>query len=103
MASETRAERETVLGPDSVVTAKRNLLCCEVNSESIILDGDSGVYFGLNEVGSRIWELIQEPTTLGAARDALLGEFDVAGPECERALYDFVRELDARGLVEVVR
>jgi len=101
VTNKTQMAREPGLGPSSVVSAKRNLLCCDVNDESIVLDDESGTYFGFNSVGSRIWSLVQEPIALADAVGVLTSEFDVGVDECEAELYRFVRELEAKSLVEV--
>lgn len=96
---------ETVLdanvGLDTTVVAKRDLLGCDINGEAILLDTTSGIYFGLNAVGSRIWTLIQSPRDLSSVRDTLLEEYDVTVSACEAELLRFVRDLLSRELVEI--
>jgi hypothetical protein len=101
MPNEARAVQHRSIGRESVIVAKGDLLCCEVERELILLDATSGTYFGLNAVGSRIWALVQEPTTMANAYEALLKDFDVDKAECEAELYRFVIELESKGLVEI--
>jgi hypothetical protein len=81
------------------------LACCpdvlsrSLDGEAVILNLASGTYFGLNEVGTRIWELIVAGTTYGALRAALLEEFDVPADTLERDLAELVGSLRTRGLV----
>ncbi len=103
MGNESGAAQHPTLTMATVVEARSDLLCCEVERELIILDAATGTYFGLNAVGSRIWALLREPTTLAAASEALVGEFEVGATECESELYRFVAELESRGLVEIRR
>lgn len=49
-----------------------------VGDETVILHLGSGVYFGLDPVGTRIWEILAEPTRRGALMAQLLAEFDVS-------------------------
>ncbi|PYN91816.1 MAG: PqqD family protein, partial [Candidatus Rokuibacteriota bacterium] len=52
-------------------------------------------------VGALIWNLVQQPRTMGAIRDALLDEYDVDPERCESVLRAFLTELASAGLVEV--
>ena len=72
-----------------------------VSGEAVILDLSSGVYFGLNSVGARVWELLQGGRDLRSIRAALLEEFDVPASRCEADLLGLVRRMAEDGLVHV--
>ena len=86
----------------SRITASKNLLHCTVNGEAVILSMESGIYFGLDNVGVRIWELIQEPTTMNLLLEKLLSEYDVDPNVCRDHLVDFINDLHSRELIEVL-
>jgi Coenzyme PQQ synthesis protein D (PqqD) len=86
---------------DCTLVASADQLSSDVNSEAVILDLKSGIYFGLNQVGARVWELLQEPRTVAEIRDQLLDAFDVEPQRCERELLDLLEHLRAERLVEV--
>jgi hypothetical protein len=67
--------------------------------ESVILDLRSGVYFGLNEVGTRIWQILSQDGDKEAVLRGLLQEFDVEEPRLRQELDSFVKELCERGLL----
>jgi hypothetical protein len=90
-----------VLSLNTIVVAADHSISSHLDSEAVILDLDQGIYFGLNEVGARVWELIQEPRSLAEIRDVLREEYEVEAEECERDLQRIVAELAARGLAEV--
>lgn len=60
----------------SLATIPEHVLSQEVDGEVVILDLQSGAYHGLNEVGARIWSLIQSCATLEEIVDVLLKEYD---------------------------
>lgn len=66
-----------------------------------MLNLTSGIYYGLDAVGARIWNLIQEPRTVNEIRDVLLREYDVETERCERDLLAILQNLAAAGLIEV--
>jgi hypothetical protein len=85
---------------DSVrLTCCPDVLSRTLDGEAVLLNLASGTYFGLNEVGTRIWELIAAGTTYGALRAAVLDEFDVEAGPLERDLAELIDSLRARGLV----
>lgn len=86
---------------DSRVRPNGDLLCSDLDGEAVILDLSSGVYFGLNAVGARVWELLQGGRDLRSVRDALLEEFDVAPERCEADLLEVVGRMVAGGLARV--
>ena len=84
-----------------LVKRTANQVCCDMGGESIILNLKSGIYYSLDEVGARIWGLIEQPMAITAIRDAILGEYDVQAEVCERDIHAFIERMDAAGLIEV--
>jgi len=85
----------------SVVVAAKDQISCDLAGESAILNVKSGVYYGLNPIGARIWNLVQEPRAVAEIQNAITDEYDV---EPERAAGDLVGLLEkllAEGLIEV--
>lgn len=95
------SERPPELSVDSVVVAAPHHAACDLAGEAVILDLDSGLYYGLEAVGARIWELLRDPIRVAALRDTLLGEYDVAPKVCQSDLLAVLGELLSAGLIEV--
>lgn len=76
-----------------------DVLMQTVVGESVLLDLRSQKYFGLNEVGTRAWQLLQETGDAAAVHARLAQEYDVAADELERDLDDLFGRLLAAGLV----
>ncbi len=70
-----------------------------VAGEAILVEMKSGQYYGLDAVGTRIWELIAEKRTVGAVVAAMLEEFDVEEGTLRADVESLLRELESRGLV----
>jgi hypothetical protein len=85
----------------SVVERTPGQLAGDIDDQVVLLSLESGTYFLLNAVASRIWSLIERPATAGALVDRLLDEFDVDRETCDRAVVDFLRALAANGLIRV--
>jgi len=78
-----------------------DVLVQELQGESVLLNVRSGRYFGLDEVGTRMWAALTTAESLRAACDTLAGEYDVEPERLERDLRSLVEKLAEHGLVEV--
>ena len=85
----------------STVVVAKDRISCEMAEEAVILNLDSGVYYGLNPVGARVWQLIQEPRTVSDVLSSLLDTYDVAAERCETDLFTLLQDLAANDLIVV--
>lgn len=76
------------------------VLVQQVDAESVLLDFASEQYFGLNEVGTRIWNHLAEGLVLREIHARLCAEYEVAPEVLEADLLALVDALCAAGLVE---
>jgi hypothetical protein len=74
----------------------------ELGGEYVILDQSTGICYGLDEIGSRVWSLIQTPLTVEAIRDSLAAEFGVDPEVCEQDLLCLLDQLASARLIQVV-
>jgi hypothetical protein len=81
------------------VRVPESVLFCDLDGEAVILESASGRYFGLDEVGTRVWSLLATDGRVGAAFEALLAEYEVGADRLRRELLDFVATLAARRLL----
>lgn len=84
---------------DTVIQRTDSLSSVDVNGESVILNVDSGTYFGLDGVGARIWSLLESPVTYGELVRVVLNEYEVDRETAESDIADLVTELEQKGLV----
>jgi len=75
-------------------------LCCDLNGETVILSLANGKYYGINSVGSRIWELLENFITLPEIEKVILSEYAVAEEICRQEVTAFLELMIAEGLVE---
>lgn len=86
---------------DQKVTFAETVFAQEVDGEMVLLDMESENYFGLDEVGTTIWQEMQEKETLKQVLEALLEQYEVEAEVLENDLVDFVGKLLESGLVKV--
>jgi hypothetical protein len=85
----------------AIVEAAPGLTAADLGGEAVLLDVNTGQYFGLNEVALRIFELVQEPRTVEEIGEALLVEYDVEPAVIMRDLDGFLHTLSQRKLITI--
>ncbi len=91
---------DLTLSGHSIVVAARDQVSCELAGEAAVLNTRTGVYYGLDPVGARVWKLLQQPRSVDELRETLLSEYDVAPQRCESDLLALLEKLLAEGLIE---
>jgi hypothetical protein len=85
----------------TVVVAARDVMTADFAPDVVLLNLQDGVYYGVEDVGARVWTLLQTPMSLRAILDTVAAEFDVEPARCDRDVRAFVEQLVARGLAGV--
>ena len=85
------------------VTIPEDVVHQKVGDEVVLLNLAAGVYYGLDPVGSRFWELLLEHGSLRAAFERMTQEYDVEPAILERDLLGLAQELAAKGLIAKAR
>ena len=83
------------------VTVPPGVMFRDLDGEAVVLELQSGRYYGLNETGTRMWLLLQEHGAVEPALRALLAEYDVEEERLREELLSFVDTLSAQRLLEV--
>lgn len=86
---------------DTLFSIYPQLIAAEVGGEEVILHLESGIYYGLNPVGSRIWALLQEPRTFSQILETLLAEYDVDATRCQQDLEQILSQLVEAQLIAI--
>jgi hypothetical protein len=81
------------------VVPKSDVIFRALGAEAVVLNLESGTYFGLNSVGTRIW-LLLEQHDLAATCEQLEAEFDAPRERIESDVLALVDSLEEKGLVE---
>jgi len=91
---------QTPLTLATVVSATANQVHSRVDDDLVILDLDRSLYYSLDAVGARVFELLQQPTRLDVVADTIVAEFEVDAPTARKDVLALVDTLIAQKLVE---
>jgi hypothetical protein len=85
------------------VTAPPDVLVSEVGGEAVLLNLENECYFGLDEIGARMWQVLTTADSVQAAFETLLAEFDVEAEQLRGDLTALLEKLESHGLVAISR
>ena len=85
----------------STICVPEDVLFKDLDGEAVILNTESGKYYGLDEVGTRMWALLAQHGQVEPAYRALIEEYDVAKERLRQDLLDLVDKLASEGLLQV--
>ena len=97
-----QARKDCGVNIDSVITKNTEIDDTDLDGEKVMMNLDKGQYFMMNEVGSRIWELIEGNTPIVNIIETLTNEYDVDEETCENTVMEFLGRLKNADLIKVV-
>ena len=86
---------------DTQISIPEEVYTQEIEDETILLDIQSGKYFGLDPVGTRMWQLLRQHGVLRPAYETLLNEYDVTPERLETDLIDLTANMIEKGLAKI--
>jgi hypothetical protein len=79
----------------------RDIFASEIDDEMVMMDGEKGLYFGLNSVARRIWELLEKPLAYGDLLRELAAEYSIEDAQCRADVEPFLRKMLENRLIRV--
>lgn len=83
------------------ITLSSDILFSEVDNETVLLNMRDGLYCGLDDIGTRIWQLLSEHGDVALTLERMLSEYDVDADTLKQDLADLIAELADVGLLTV--
>ena len=92
---------DSTISEKSIVVSVKNQISSDLGGEVVILNMNTGIYHGLNEVGAFVWNLIEQPQVVIDIQQRLLQEYEIESPVCSNDLIALLKDLQDVGLIEV--
>lgn len=86
---------------DSIIVQKKDIDTTDIDGEKAMMNLNKGQYFMLNEVGSRIWEIINNECSVEEIIVNLMKEYEVDKETCEQSTFEFLGRLNNAELISV--
>lgn len=84
------------------VIRKPDLIATDMDGDTVMMCIERGEYYGLGGVGSRVWELLAQPTSIKEITRVICDEYDIEASSCQTDMQAFVEELMRNGLVSAI-
>lgn len=86
---------------NSEIRVNEDVLFQDLHGEGVLLNLKTGVYFGLDPVGTRVWQLLGDHPRLSAIVEALTAEYEIAEGQCAADLLALVADFEKHALVTI--
>jgi hypothetical protein len=86
---------------NQTITLSPKVVSQEVSGETVILDLESECFFGLDAVGTRIWQLIRDDADLLTIYNTLLDEYEVEEAQLQADMEVLLADACKRGLISL--
>lgn len=90
------------IGLSTKVRQSKDQVSCSLNDEVAMLNLNTALYFGLDEVGALIWQALKEPIPAVELCKVVVDHFDVDETQCQEHVLEFLTRLEKAGLIEVI-
>ena len=77
-----------------------SIVAAELDNEMVLLNVETGLYFGLDELGAMIWSLIAAEADEAVIVDRIFAEYDVEQTQAKADVREFIECLEAKGLLQ---
>lgn len=86
---------------ESKVKKVKEIESADLNNEKVMINMEKGKYYALNEIGSRIYEMIEDDKSINDIIDNLLNVYDVDRNVCEKSVIKYLSSLYNAGIIYV--
>ena len=85
----------------TIFQRRKDLLSSRMDQDTVMMHPESGKYFSLNPVATRIWEMLETPMSFEQIVETLLNEFNVSPEVCNKETREFIKTLIEKDIIEV--
>lgn len=84
----------------ATIVATDEHVSSDLAGETVILNLSDGTYYGLNETGTHVWEMLDEPRSVKELHASLLELYDVPADVCMNDLLTLLNDMEQHQLVQ---
>lgn len=83
------------------ISQNKNIDIVDLDGEKVMMDLEKGQYLALNEIGTKIWDMIAEPIMIKDVILNLMSEYEVDEEDCKEDIMEFIGRLNGAGLIQI--
>ncbi|MFN8671394.1 MAG: lasso peptide biosynthesis PqqD family chaperone [Candidatus Sericytochromatia bacterium] len=85
----------------SKIIKNDSLVASELDDGLVMMSLENNSYYGLNSIGKRIWELLDEKQTYNELIEKLTQEYDISKEECEKDILELLESLEKEEIISI--
>jgi hypothetical protein len=85
----------------SIISRSKEIVFNKLDDEIMMMSIKNSEYYGLDNIASRVWEILANPSTLSQIVKTLMEEFEVSEESCYTDITEFLKALDEKNLIEI--
>ena len=91
-----------IITEETKIKRNHTALTSNIEEQTIMMDLEKGNYYGLNAVGSRIWELGEQEISVKDICSSLIDEYEVEENHCKNVVLSFLEKMKESGLIIIL-
>ena len=95
-------EAVMTLTTDTVIKRNPEIVHADMDDEIVMMSIEKGEYFGIDAIGSRIWEMLEGEKSIGEICAGLCASYDVDESVCRQDVIRFLENMHERNIIETV-
>ena len=88
------------MSQEPTYTIPSTVMLQKVDDETLLFDSSTQLFFTLNDVGAKMWEVISRNTSMTVVMKELLDIYDIPEEQLKKDLYNFLVALSEQGLIQ---
>ena len=94
-------KKQTKIALTTIVKCNQEMLTSNIGDEIVMMSIENSAYYGLDPIGSKIWEMITEPIQVSDLCAQLMQRFEVSEQDCQRDVLNFLNQMRNEDLLTV--
>jgi len=83
------------------IKISENVLFQEIDNEYVLLNMKTELYFGLNDIGARVWQIISQEGTTDTLIEKIMAEYEVSADALKADISELLNELSKEQLISI--
>jgi len=85
----------------STICRSENSLAAEIDNELVLMSVENGNYYGLDSIGTDIWQRLEAPQQVSTLCEALSKEYEADNDTIQRDVLELLKKLSAENLINI--
>ncbi len=90
------------VSPTQMFQRNPNIVASEIDNEMVMMDENFESYFGLQAIGTEVWNLLERPNSIEKIANNLMQKYDVPLPQCIDDLTSLFSDFIENGMILAV-